>query len=78
MSKKTLEAFEKERGFIILGDIDLKREITEEELLELMHSNGFHGVDFEKRIKFLEDNGYEVTRDNLIDSSLSYRELDII
>lgn len=73
MSKKTIEELEIEKGYVILGDVDLKEKLTDEEFISLAETNGFHGVNFEDRIKFLKDNGYEVTRENLIDSSLSCR-----
>lgn len=55
-----------------------KDKITREEFLELSdkNPNGFLGVDYPVRVKFLKDNGYEVTRDNLINPNLSSKPLN--
>ena len=37
------------------------------------NANDFDLVDYEPRVEFLEANGYKVTRENLIDSSLSVK-----
>lgn len=71
-SKKTIEAWEKEKGVIISGEVELKSKLTEDEFNELALERGI-GVNFEDRTKFLKDNGYTVSRENMVNSELSIR-----
>lgn len=70
-SVKTIGEFEKEQGKLLRGDVDPTQEISMSEFTTLSQTNGFTGVDHAKRIEFLEANGYEVTRENMVDSTLS-------
>lgn len=36
----------------------------------------FHGVNYKDRVKFLTTNGYDVTRENLFDNTLSAKPLE--
>ena len=69
MKKDTVEYWEKERGCII-PSLKPTDSMTEQEFLALPMTSRL-GVDHESRIKFLKDNGYEVTRENMINSELS-------
>ena len=69
---KTLEEWEKERGFLHVDPkVDLKQKFTEQEIIDLMATYDIKGVDHESRKEFLEENGYKVTRENMLNSELS-------
>ena len=75
MSKLTFEQWEEKIG-IISDHFDPKtkdNKLTEDEFRELaMPTNdSFRGVMHEDRIKFLKDNGYELTRENMCNPDLS-------
>ncbi len=71
MSTKSIEAWERERGLVIQGDVDPSQEVTAEEFEKLRVKQGHLGVNHEDREQFLKDNGYELSRENLVDASLS-------
>lgn len=71
---KTIEEYEKERSVVFVDIEDTSKKITEDEFLVLIKTTTFVGVDHEQRTKFLKDNGYEVTRGNLTDTTLSTKE----
>ena len=73
---KTIEQWEKEKGLIVIDDIDPKQELSEAEFNKRYSFLGSNtvGVNHEDRIQFLEANGYEVTRENMINSELSAKE----
>lgn len=50
--------------------------LTLEAFKKLVRDNPgeFHGVNYSDRVKFLQDNGYEITRDNMMDSRLSAKQ----
>lgn len=56
----------------IVKDLKPDGSISEKEFLQIPITDKT-GVNHSDRIKFLKDNGYEVTRENMIDSSLSAR-----
>lgn len=75
--EKTIADWEREHGRVA-GDrkkYPANKKITEAQFLQYINEDidGWHGVNHEDRIKFLEDNGYAVTHANMIDSSLSAR-----
>jgi hypothetical protein len=76
MANKSLKTLEKERGVLFTGDVDLSKRYSEEEMDELLASDPtkYVGVDHEDRTKFLKDNGYDVTRENMVNSDLSARQ----
>lgn len=67
---KTIRDWEKQKGFIVKTATDLDQQMTEQEFDAISLSEK-HGVDHESRTQFLNDNGYEVTRENMINTSLS-------
>lgn len=73
MSKKSLATWEKERGFIFAGNVDLDQQLTEDEFTDMLFNGKTPaiGVDHKERAKFLKNNGYEVNRENMINSDLS-------
>lgn len=69
---KTIGELEREKGVVILGDINPNEKISKEDFKNLLLSPlNYVGVNYEDRIKFLKDNGYEVNRANLTDWNLS-------
>lgn len=70
--KKPIKEWEYIKGFILLGDIDPEKIVTEKEIDEIDLSLKA-GCDHDVRIKFLESNGYEITRENMIKRDLSTR-----
>lgn len=72
MIKKTIQEWEKEKNCIIVGDPDISEKVAESEFEEMRLNNSI-GVDWEHRLAFLESCGYETTRENIIDSSLNFR-----
>lgn len=80
MSKKRFTEWEKELGLFALTEkkFDTSASLTKEEFKEIYLSNhaDFIGVDYEVRVKFLQDNDYKVTRENLVNPELSVRQAD--
>jgi hypothetical protein len=76
MAKKTLKTLEKERGVMFIGDVDLSQRLSEEEMDELLAKDytTYVGVAHDDRTKFLKDNGYDVTRENMMNPDLSARQ----
>lgn len=75
MTKKSIAEFEKEKGLIFKNIKDDSKKITEDEFNKMIEDiNSWVGVDYALRLAFLKDNGYEVNRENLINSSLSVRQ----
>jgi len=73
MMKDTISEFEKETGKFLFDVSELPE--TREEFDELTADlNKWFGVDYEYRVKFLEENGYELTRENVIDAHLPVRQ----
>lgn len=64
MATKTLEQWEKQKGFIVIGG-DPSAKMTEEEV-DAIDLGKKHGVNHADRINFLRQNGYEVTRENMV------------
>ena len=75
MIKKTFSEHEKESGKFALevGKYGGSRTMSREEFDNIVksHMSEFTGVDYKNRVKFLEANGYEVNRENLINAELS-------
>lgn len=69
---KTIGDFEKEQGMIVLGE-DPTTIITRADFDALPQYKKI-GVNHEDRVAFLEANGYEVTRENMVDVNLSHRQ----
>lgn len=61
---KKLSDWEKTKGFIVTSE-NPSKSMTEEEF-DSISINLKRGVDFDARTTFLEANGYEVTRENMI------------
>lgn len=70
METKIIEEWEREKGmFIIDPEIDLNQHLTEQEFTDIP-MNRKMGVDFKRRSEWLTNNGYDVTRGNLMDRNL--------
>lgn len=74
--KNTVEYWEKKQGKIILNtdDINLLEKMTIEEFTDLADKNMYSPVDYSFREKWLRDNGYEVTRENMVNADLTPKE----
>lgn len=68
-----LHEWEKARKLMILGEVNESSILTENQFQILMEDRGFIGVDQEGRTEFLKCNGYELTRENYMNSELSAR-----
>lgn len=75
MDMKTLAEWEKEKNWIYKAATPelLNKQMTEDEFIELLTSdhNNFHGVNHADRIEFLQNNGHQVTRENMVNHKLS-------
>ena len=70
--KVAVRDLELERG-VILGTDDteiLDTAVTEDDFQVLMETLGYAGVNHEDRMHWLEQNGYEPTRENIRDFAL--------
>lgn len=75
--KKPVTQWEKEQLMVVNipdGDKLLDKEVTADEFKSLVDKHNFVGVNHEDRIQFLEDNGYEVNRKNMVDPELSAKQ----
>lgn len=78
--KKIITDIEIKSGFVArdpksLPDIDKVDEFVEH-VIPLLNTGEFVGVNYDDRVEFLKANGYEVTRENLIDGSLSVKQVE--
>lgn len=65
--QKPLGEFEKDMGVIFHDKVDLNKKITRSEFLAMLDDDSsFTWVTHDDRAKWLEQNGYEVTRKNMI------------
>ena len=72
--KLTIAELEKEYGYIARDrkTYPANKKMTREDFVEATkEENGFLGINHEDRTKFLEDNGYPVTHENMINVELS-------
>jgi len=69
---KTIEEWEQESNLMVrnLGKRKLTDKVTKQEFFA-DHPDNHLGVRIEDRKRFLEANGYQVTRENMMDSDLS-------
>lgn len=65
----TIEELEKKCNMFLTVEHDPKQKMDEDEFRQFAISNG-KGVMYEERVQWLEKNGYEVTRENLLDANL--------
>lgn len=68
-----ISKLEKEAGIVAIEAARVEKFTSKEELVTDMLANrdSYIPVNYDDRIKFLKDNGYELTRENLVDPSLS-------
>lgn len=74
MDKKTFSEWEKISNMFALKPSKYgSKTMTREEFDSFVMADlgSFQGVQYEDRVKFLKDNGHEVTRENLLASELS-------
>lgn len=72
-----ITTLEKKAGVIATSKSDLPKDIKKPEDLSkyaIDNPKNLTLVNYDDRVKFLKDNGYEVTRDNLINRELSVRQ----
>lgn len=71
MAKEVLTKIEETTGFVALNEKDLPKTTDKKEFVENALNNAkFTSVDYKKRVKWLEYNGYEVTRENITNNHL--------
>ena len=65
--KKTFAEWEKDQGVFAYTERTTTRTMTLEEFLAIFNQapGDFHQLNYKDRTKFLKDNGYELTRENL-------------
>lgn len=68
--KQPIKDHEAERGMMLIGGADPDEKITGEEFTQRMIDQGWKGCDQEQKSKWLKKNGYEVTRENLLNADL--------
>lgn len=69
--KKTIDAWEREKHYMVQGKVTASKEVTEDEFLELAQTQGYLGIDHDAREKLLKDNGHTVSRANMLNGDLS-------
>lgn len=73
MSNNIYTEEEKHYGIIFNCSYNEAKELGKEKIAKMLDSQDYIPVNIEDRIVFLESNNYEVTRENLVDSSLSVK-----
>jgi len=78
MATKLFKNWEKEKNIMVnIPDVsDENQRVTEEYFQQIVDLYGFTGVNHDDRIKFLKDNNYEVTRENMT-ADLSSRQAEV-
>lgn len=72
---KTVSEWEQENGVIFTDDnVDLKSKVTADEFEKLRQQHVWAAVNVEARTKWLKDNGYDVTRENLVNVDLPSKQ----
>lgn len=73
MSNEIITDLEKQTGFIAIDRNNVPDAEDREEFIEIVMQDmsKFILINYSDRIKFLNDNGYEITFENLIDASLA-------
>lgn len=71
-----ISEWEKHTGRFLKDDTDVSEIVTLTQFNQIATLNNTIGVAYEDRVQFLEDNGYEVSRENLINPELSARRKD--
>lgn len=75
MADRTVQQWEREQGIMFLGDkIKPKSKISGLQFREMAAENNHVAVDYPAREQFLKDNGYEVTRENILNEDLEAKE----
>lgn len=79
-STKTIAEWEREHGIMFKDARKYpgNKKLTDEEFRELYSTNpdDWTGVNHEDREKWLKANGYELTRANMMDATLSTKQAD--
>ena len=75
MSKQIITELEKQTGFVAINRADVPDTDDREEFIAVAINNlsKFTHVNYADRIKFLNDNNYELSFENLIDADLHAR-----
>lgn len=76
MKSNTIEQLEKETGLFLTVDHDPNKTMDRIDFVTWARNTGALGVAYEDRVEFLENNDYEVTRENIIDTTLHARQVD--
>lgn len=71
---KTIAEWEREKGVMFLDarKHPVNKKVTEDEFMEILQTSEgeYRGVTHDDREKWLKDNGYDVTRANMLDPDL--------
>lgn len=69
---KTLKEWERSKGLMFTDRsiVDTEKQYTESELSDLLNKNRFSGVNYQDRERWLTENDYPITDDNLMNSML--------
>lgn len=73
--KYTIQQWEEKKQILIASEVDLTQELTEEQFIALC-AYGCTPVHWDERVAFLEANDYEVSRGNMMDTSLRSKPRD--
>lgn len=74
--QKKISELEKEVGFFLTIDHDPEELMNRDDYLSLAFDTGAIGVAYEDRVEFLKKNDYEVTRKNLLDTTLTAKQVE--
>lgn len=74
--KESIEELERKYGMFSHHIKDLPKTMHEKDFKEVVARElpHFQGVDYKQRVAFLNKNGYEVTRNNLMDANLPSKQ----
>lgn len=68
---KSMQEWEKERNLMFTQGYVANKQLTAEEVDEFFASQRTVGVDFEGRTAWLKENGYDITRENMMNANLA-------
>lgn len=74
MADKSITDWERKKNVVLVDHDDLDRVVSEDDFNKMVAEEQTVGVNFADREAFLTDNGYELTRENLVNPDLSPRQ----
>lgn len=73
---KTIGEHEIETGVFFLDDADSKKKLSKQDFHKLAEEKPFKLVTYKQRIEWLKENGYKLTRENLLNAHLESQPKD--